>query len=50
MSSNSPRSTGLGFTTTAESLNGRLAMIGFTLAIIIEVITGKGVLQFLQLN
>jgi len=50
MASNSPRSAGLGFTTAAENLNGRLAMIGFTLAIAIEVITGKGVLQFLQLN
>jgi hypothetical protein len=38
-----------GFTTAAESLNGRLAMFGFGLAIAIELITGKGVLHFLQL-
>jgi hypothetical protein len=38
-----------GFTATAESLNGRLAMIAFATAIIVELLTGKGFLSFLQL-
>ncbi len=38
-----------GFTASAESLNGRLAMIAFTTAIIVELLTGKGFLSFLQL-
>ena len=32
-----------GFTAEAELLNGRLAMIGFVLAIATELITGHGV-------
>lgn len=36
-----------GFTTSAENWNGRLAMLGFFLTLMIEVITGKGVLHFL---
>lgn len=40
---------GWGFTQGAESLNGRLAMIAFTTAIIVELLTGHGFLQFLQL-
>jgi hypothetical protein len=40
---------GWGFTRVAESLNGRLAMIAFTTAIIVELITGHGFLKFLQL-
>lgn len=39
----------LGFTRGAESLNGRLAMLAFVFAIIIELSTGKGFLGFLQL-
>ncbi|AGY60416.1 chlorophyll a/b-binding protein [Gloeobacter kilaueensis] len=38
-----------GFTPYAELLNGRLAMIGFAAALLIEVATGKGVLHFLGL-
>lgn len=33
-----------GFSTFSETWNGRLAMIGFTLAIIVEALTGKGIL------
>jgi hypothetical protein len=36
-----------GFTTSAENWNGRLAMIGFTSLIIIELSTGEGLLHFL---
>jgi hypothetical protein len=38
-----------GFTPAAESLNGRLAMLGFTFAIVIEMLSGQGVLHFLNL-
>ncbi len=38
-----------GFNQGAESLNGRLAMIAFTTAIIVELLTGHGFLQFLKL-
>ncbi|HIK46411.1 MAG TPA: hypothetical protein IGR64_16245 [Leptolyngbyaceae cyanobacterium M65_K2018_010] len=38
-----------GFTRDAENLNGRLAMLGFTLAIVIEMASGQGVLHFLNL-
>ena len=38
-----------GFTAAAESLNGRLAMLGFFLAIVIELLSGQGVLHFLNL-
>lgn len=38
-----------GFTPKAESLNGRLAMFAFSLAIVIELVTGQGVLKFLRL-
>jgi hypothetical protein len=38
-----------GFTTSAENLNGRMAMIGFVAAIITELVTGQGVLHFLGL-
>jgi hypothetical protein len=37
-----------GFTSTAENLNGRMAMIGFT-AVVTELVTGQGVLHFLGL-
>lgn len=36
-----------GFTTYAELLNGRLAMIGFVSLIALEVLTGHGVLGLL---
>jgi hypothetical protein len=36
-----------GFTEYAEMLNGRLAMVGFTLLIVIEVVTGKAFLQII---
>jgi hypothetical protein len=35
-----------GFTTFAENWNGRLAMIGFSSALILELTTGQGVLHF----
>ena len=34
----------LGFTRFAELWNGRLAMIGFVAAIVVESITGQGIL------
>ncbi len=40
----SPRT---GFTTPAEKLNGRLAMIGFVSVIILEILTGHGLIGFL---
>ena len=39
-----------GFNEYAERLNGRAAMIGFILIVIIEVLTGQGVLSWLGLN
>jgi hypothetical protein len=38
-----------GFTTSAENLNGRAAMIGFVAALATELLTGQGVLHFLGL-
>jgi Chlorophyll A-B binding protein len=38
-----------GFTSSAENLNGRMAMIGFVAALITELVTGQGVLHFLGL-
>lgn len=38
-----------GFNEYAERLNGRAAMIGFVLAIVIEVVTGQGVASWLGL-
>jgi hypothetical protein len=38
-----------GFTTSAENWNGRLAMLGFSFLILIELVTGKGILHFLGL-
>ena len=35
-----------GFTSSAENWNGRLAMIGFSAALILELTTGQGVLHF----
>jgi hypothetical protein len=39
----------MGFTKGAENLNGRLAMIAFMTAILVEIFTGKGFLAFLKL-
>ncbi|RCJ16971.1 high light inducible protein [Nostoc sp. ATCC 43529] len=36
-----------GFTPYAELLNGRLAMIGFVSLIVLEVVTGHGIVGFL---
>jgi len=41
-----PNETKFGFTTFAENWNGRLAMIGFASALIIELVSGQGVLHF----
>jgi hypothetical protein len=35
-----------GFTTQSENWNGRLAMIGFLAAALIEIFTGQGFLHF----
>ncbi len=37
----------MGFNTYAERLNGRAAMIGFILAVAIQLFTGKGLLAWL---
>lgn len=39
-----------GFNEYAERLNGRAAMIGFALTLLIEYLTGQGVLSWLGLN
>ncbi|MEB3121882.1 MAG: hypothetical protein VKL41_11750 [Snowella sp.] len=39
-----------GFNDYAEKLNGRAAMIGFALTLLIEYLTGKGVLAWLGLQ
>ncbi|MBF2021934.1 MAG: hypothetical protein IGR93_18040 [Hydrococcus sp. C42_A2020_068] len=39
-----------GFNDYAERLNGRAAMIGFVLTLLIEYITGKGLLAWLGLK
>jgi hypothetical protein len=36
-----------GFNEYAEKLNGRLAMIGFVSALIVEIVTGHGVIGWL---
>ncbi|NJN75009.1 MAG: high light inducible protein [Synechococcaceae cyanobacterium RL_1_2] len=36
---------GFGFTEFAENWNGRLAMLGFTIGIATELITGQGILS-----
>ncbi|MBF2034986.1 MAG: hypothetical protein IGR92_05745 [Leptolyngbyaceae cyanobacterium T60_A2020_046] len=38
-----------GFTEYAERLNGRAAMIGFVALVVIEYVTGKGILTWLGL-
>lgn len=37
-----------GFTDYAELLNGRAAMVGFTVALVIELITGRGLISILS--
>jgi hypothetical protein len=44
-----PNETIWGFTPDAENLNGRLAMLGFFFSIVIESLSGEGVLHFLNL-
>ncbi len=39
-----------GFNDYAERLNGRAAMIGFALTVMIEYFTGQGLLSWLGLN
>lgn len=39
-----------GFNEYAERLNGRAAMVGFIVILLIEAITGKGVLTWLGLS
>jgi hypothetical protein len=39
-----------GFNKYAERLNGRAAMIGFALTLLIEYLTGQGLLSWLGLN
>ena len=39
----------LGFTPQAEILNGRVAMVGFVIGVLTELITGQGVLSQLGL-
>lgn len=39
-----------GFNDYAERLNGRAAMVGFVLVVLIELVTGKGVLTWLGLG
>ena len=43
---NTPNETKFGFTAFAENWNGRLAMIGFASALIIELVSGQGLLHF----
>lgn len=38
-----------GFTTFAENWNGRLAMLGFTIGVLTELVTGQGILSQLGL-
>ncbi|MBF2099303.1 MAG: chlorophyll A-B binding protein [Gloeomargaritaceae cyanobacterium C42_A2020_066] len=38
-----------GFTLGAENWNGRLAMLGFVAALIVEALSGQGVLHFFGL-
>jgi hypothetical protein len=40
----------LGFNDYAERLNGRAAMVGFIITLVIEYITGQGVLTWLRLT
>lgn len=47
----SPEShSGWGFHSRAELLNGRLAMLGFAIGLVVEVLSGQGILQQLGLG
>ncbi len=46
MQGQNPNEAKFGFTAQAENLNGRLAMIGFAAALMIELFSGQGVLHF----
>ncbi|MGF1604507.1 MAG: chlorophyll a/b-binding protein [Thermosynechococcaceae cyanobacterium] len=37
-----------GFTKFSEAWNGRLAMIGFSLAVVTEILTGQGIIGQVQ--
>ena len=39
----------MGFTKVAENWNGRLAMLGFIIGVVTEVLTGHGILSQLGL-
>lgn len=41
---------GWGFHARAERLNGRLAMLGFTIGVLIEWLTGQGIAQQIGLS
>lgn len=45
----SPTPWKIGFTTSSENWNGRLAMIGFFLVLIIEIVTGQNISKMLHL-
>jgi hypothetical protein len=47
MQANNQNDGKFGFTSSAENLNGRMAMIGFVAAVATELLTGQGVLHFL---
>jgi hypothetical protein len=36
---------GWGFHPRSELLNGRLAMLGFAIGVVLELVTGQGILQ-----
>lgn len=42
---NSESESGWGFHHRAELLNGRLAMLGFVIGLVVEVLSGQGILQ-----
>lgn len=47
---NSESQSGWGFHRRAELLNGRLAMLGFVIGLVVEVFSGQGILQQLGLG
>ena len=44
------RERGWGFHRRAELLNGRLAMVGFAAGVVLELLTGQGILQQIGLK